>query len=145
MLSMPGVKLWIKFAPALITTLPTSMFAFVMTLPWLETVSTVGGAEMLPSRLTSGLTKCAPSKLAFSGADASKVLAIVTAGGVELLSACTRENVGTVPLLLTCPMAEALLTEVPSKRTVPPELCGMVIWLIRRKAGLLFVMVMLTS
>ena len=97
-----------KFAPALIMTLPTSMFAFVMTLPWLETVSTVGGAEMSPSRSMSGVTKCRPSKLAFAGSDASKVLVIVTAGGVELLSAWTWENAGTVPLLLTCPMAEAL-------------------------------------
>src|SRR5208337_278053 len=52
-----------KFAPAVILTVPTSMFAFTTTLPWLETVSTVGGAEIGPSMSISGLAKLTPSKV----------------------------------------------------------------------------------
>ena len=64
-----------------------------------------------------------------------KVLVIVIAGGFELLSAWTWANTGTALLLLTCPMAEVLETELPSKKTVPPKLCGMVMSIEPEEGG----------
>ena len=81
--------------------------------------------------------------VAVARAPASNVLLMVTDGAAEVFEVWML-NDGTDPPELTLPILAFEVTVLPSKKRVPPKLCGMVIWLSRRKAGLLLVIEIVT-
>ena len=79
----------------------------------------------------------------FAGSFEENVLVIVTDGCARGARGRDRER-GRRLALVDAPDAESVVTVDPLKKSVPPKLCGIVIELRRRNAGLLFVIVMLT-